>query len=325
MLTAADRDISLEDLEAVLAVVECGQFSRAGEILRRTQPAVSRSVQNIEKSVQTKLLDRGARPTAPTQAGEDFTYEVRRGLFFIARGLRRARSMGRRESSSLEIGYSTFLDPEVLTYLTNISRTASSGFSAVYHSSCTAEIIAKVQAGIWDCGFVVSPASIFDLDNLLIFEDSLCVVMGTGHPLARKKNVALADLVREPLILPARDRNAEFHFWFVDRCERAGAAPEIVQEVSHPHEGILLAARNLGVAVTTKSASRTVRKGSTVLRGIRDEGMAVEIRFVMRREPQSQALQALTQIVRKLTARISSSSTPKAPASIPSSQRSSVA
>ncbi len=316
MLTFADRDISLEDLETVLAVSECGQFTRAGEILRRTQPAITRSVQNVEKSVETKLLDRATRPTVPTPAGEDFTYEVRRGLYFIARGLRKARCLGRGENSRLEIGHTTYLDPAIVTYLSNIARSPNVDFSAVYHSSWSAEIVANVQARVWDCGFVVSPASTFDLDSMPILEDPLCLVMASNHPLARQRAVQLRDLLNQRLILPARDRNLEFRSWFIERCERTGVTPKIIQEVTHPHEGVLLAAENIGLAVTTLSAAKTMRKGSTVWRRLSDEGMAVEIQFVLRSEMRSQALIAFTNAVTRLQRRIAHPHRRKGPVSV---------
>ena len=314
MLTFADRDLSLEDLESVLAVSECGTFSGAGDALRRTQPAITRSVQNVEKSVETRLLNRAARPTIPTPAGEDFAYDVRRGLFFITRGLRKARCMGRSQNSKLEVGHTTYLEPAIVTYLSNIARAPNIGFSALYHSSWSAEIVANVRAGVWDCGFVVSPASTFDLESMPILKDPLCVVMASDHSLARKKTVQLKDLLNQRLILPARERNLEFRSWFIARCNQVGVKPMIVQEVAHPHEGVLLAAAKIGLAITNLSTARTMRKGSTVWRRLSDEDMAVEIQFVLRREARSQALIAFINAVTRLRGRIAHPERRKAPA-----------
>jgi DNA-binding transcriptional LysR family regulator len=316
MLTFADRDLSLEDLESVLTVSECGTFSRAGEALRRTQPAITRSVQNVEKSVETRLLNRAARPTVPTPAGEDFAYEVRRGLFFITRGLRKARCMGRAQNAMLEVGHTAYLEPGIVAYLSNIARSPNVGFSALYHSSWSAEIVANVRSGIWDCGFVVSPASVFDLEAMPILRDPLCVIMASDHPLARKRTVQLSDLENQRLILPARDRNVEFRSWFIGRCEQVGVKPMVVQEVAHPHDGVLLAAAKIGLAITNQSTARTMRKGSTVWRRLSDEDMAVEIQFVLRREARSQALIAFIRTVTKLQRRIVHPEQRKAPSRI---------
>lgn len=316
MLTFADRDVSLEDLETVLTVSECGQFTRAGEMLHRSQPAITRSVQTVEQALETTLLDRTARPASLTPAGEDFRYEARRGLYFIMRGLRKARCIGRCETSKLEIGHSTYLDSAIVAYLSNIATSPNVGFSAVYHSSWSAEIVANVRAGVWDCGFVVSPASTLDLAHMPILKDPLCVVMTSNHPLARKKTVQLEDLYNQRLILPARDRNVAFRSWFIERCERAGVAPKIVQEVTHPHEGVLLAAENIGLAITNQSTARTMRKGFTVWRRLNDEGMAVEIQFVLRRGARSKALAEFTNAVATLQRRISRPEKQKKPVSV---------
>jgi DNA-binding transcriptional LysR family regulator len=300
MLTFADRDVSLEDLETVLTVSEYGTFSRAGEILNRSQPAVTRSVQAVEEALETVLLDRTNRPASLTLAGEDFRYEARKGLYFIMRGFRKARCAGRGENSTLEVGHSTYLDPAVVTYLSNIAKAPNVGFSAVYHSSWSAEIVANVQAGVWDCGFVVSPISTLDLESIPILRDPLCLVMATNHVLAHKRVVQLKDLYNQRLILPSRDRNAAFRSWLVERCERAGVTPRIIQEVSHPHEGILLAAENIGIAITNQSAAETMRRGSAVWRRLSDEDMAMEIQFVVHREARSQALTAFIHAIEKL-------------------------
>jgi DNA-binding transcriptional LysR family regulator len=323
MLTLADRDISLEDLESILTVSECGTFSRAGEALRRTQPAITRSVQNVEKSVETRLLNRAARPTVPTPAGEDFAYEVRRGLFFITRGLRKARCIGRGQNSILEVGHTTYLEPAIVAYLSNIARSPNVGFSALYHSSSSREIVANVRAGVWDCGFIVSPASAVDLESMPILDDPLCVVMPNDHPLARRRSVQLRDLFGQRLILPARDRNFEFRSWFTGRCEQVGVTPLIVQEVAHPHEGVSLAAAKIGLAVTNQSTARTMRKGFTVWRRLSDEGMAVAIQFVLRREARSPALSSFINVVTRLQKRNVHPEMRKPPASVEPQERSS--
>ena len=300
MLTLADRDISLEDLETVLTVSEYGSFSRAAEILNRSQPAITRSVQNVEEALETMLLDRATRPASLTAAGEDFRYQARKGLYFIMRGFRKARCVGRGENAMLEIGHSTYLDPSVVTYLSNVAKTPNVGFSAVCHSSWSGEIVAKVQAGVWDCGFVISPISTLDLESMPVLRDPLCVVVAANHPLARKRTVQLRDLFNQRLILPSRDRNPAFRSWLIERLERAGVTPRIVQEVTHPHEGILLAAENIGVAVSNQSAAETMRKGLAVWRRLSDEGLAMQIQFVTRREARSSALAAFIHTVERL-------------------------
>ncbi|QEH38222.1 HTH-type transcriptional regulator GbpR [Aquisphaera giovannonii] len=53
----------------VLALVECGNFHKAAESLRVTQPALSKSIQGIERELGVRLFDRHGKAVAPTVFG----------------------------------------------------------------------------------------------------------------------------------------------------------------------------------------------------------------------------------------------------------------
>lgn len=60
----------LRQLEHFLAVVECGTVSKAGERLNITQPALSRSLQNLEYELKTPLFSRSKNKVTLTKTGE---------------------------------------------------------------------------------------------------------------------------------------------------------------------------------------------------------------------------------------------------------------
>ncbi len=60
----------LRQLEHFLAVVECGTVSKAGERLNITQPALSRSLQNLECELKTPLFARSKNKVTLTKTGE---------------------------------------------------------------------------------------------------------------------------------------------------------------------------------------------------------------------------------------------------------------
>ena len=65
---AMDLDIDL--LRCFVAVAETGSFTLAGDVVGRTQSAVSQRVKRLEELVQKRLLDRGGRSLALTLDGE---------------------------------------------------------------------------------------------------------------------------------------------------------------------------------------------------------------------------------------------------------------
>lgn len=62
--------MDLQALEAFLAVAETGSFSRAGEKLFLTQPAISKRIANLEIQLSAPLFDRIGRDVYLTEAGE---------------------------------------------------------------------------------------------------------------------------------------------------------------------------------------------------------------------------------------------------------------
>ncbi|MGC7532298.1 LysR family transcriptional regulator, partial [Pandoraea pneumonica] len=62
-------NISLRQLKVFLAVAEHGSFSRAGEDIGLTQPAVSRCIRELEQELGLKLVDRTTREVTLTEVG----------------------------------------------------------------------------------------------------------------------------------------------------------------------------------------------------------------------------------------------------------------
>ena len=61
--------MEFKQLRHFVAVVECGTLSGAAEILNITQPALTRSIKNLEGDLEAQLLERQSRGVIPTEAG----------------------------------------------------------------------------------------------------------------------------------------------------------------------------------------------------------------------------------------------------------------
>lgn len=62
----------LTSMETFVRVVETGSFSSAARYLRLGQPAVSKTVAQLERRLGVKLLTRSTRGLSPTEAGQSF-------------------------------------------------------------------------------------------------------------------------------------------------------------------------------------------------------------------------------------------------------------
>ena len=72
-----ERRLKLHDVRVLIAVVEAGSMHKAAERLRTSQPAISRTIADLEHVVGVRLLERSPRGIEPTPYGRVL---VKRGV-----------------------------------------------------------------------------------------------------------------------------------------------------------------------------------------------------------------------------------------------------
>lgn len=296
--------VNIDDIETALQVIECKHFTRVGAKLHKDQTTVSRCIKRVEREVGAELIDRSAHPVRPTKAGAVFLYWGRKGLHALSRGFTEVRRANEPRHAVLQVGYTSYIDLDVLAYIEHTGSRLDSGFAHSEHSSSTSETIALVSSGKWDCGFIITPAATDHLVGVPIYQEPFGMVMPSDHPLARKRKLAVSDLRGAALILPAKDRNTGFRNWFVERCGAEGVNLKIAHEVANPHEAWFLASQRAGLALMPKSAYRNARSGSTVFRPFAGDDLYAEIQLVFRDESLSHLLATFVKAVLRMRERL---------------------
>src|SRR5258705_3145603 len=86
----------LASMETFIRVVETGSFSGAARQLRVGQPAVSKTVAQLESYLGVKLLTRSTRGLTPTEAGLGYFERAKRAIEEADQAEVAARGGGRR-------------------------------------------------------------------------------------------------------------------------------------------------------------------------------------------------------------------------------------
>ena len=73
-------DVELRHLRAFVTVARSRSFTRAAEQLLITQPALSRTIRQLESALQVTLLDRSSRHVGLTDVGTEFLRNAERVL-----------------------------------------------------------------------------------------------------------------------------------------------------------------------------------------------------------------------------------------------------
>lgn len=198
----AERRPDLEDLDLLMLVARTGSLGRAAEELSVSQPAVSRRIARLERSLGIVLLHRGHRGTLLTTAGRVVVGWASTLLASATEfeesveAMRRERAVTLRVSASMTIA--EYLAPSWLTRLRE--REPGAVLSLSVHNS--SDVAKEVESGRADVGFVESPAVRPSLRRRRIGWDELKVLVSPEHPWARRRTpISPAALVREPLLV----------------------------------------------------------------------------------------------------------------------------
>ncbi|MBL8214041.1 MAG: LysR family transcriptional regulator [Bryobacterales bacterium] len=191
--------MELYPLKVFLTVANEKSFSRAGEKLLRTQPAISLAVQRLETQLGEKLIDRSGKDLILTDAGKVVAEYARRFENLeqeLATALTELRDhsagrliVGANESTSLyllqHIERYRRLYPKVKV---QVRRTLSS------------RIPAQLIDGDLELGVLSYDPNDERLTTVTIFTDHLAFVVSPEHRFARREAVSITELGMETFV-----------------------------------------------------------------------------------------------------------------------------
>src|SRR5215467_14610034 len=99
-----ERRLKLHDVRVLMSVVQAGSMSKAAERLGTAQPALSRSIAELEHALGVQLLDRGPRGVEPTDYGRAL---IKRGIAVfdeLRQGVKDIESISDPTTGELRIG-----------------------------------------------------------------------------------------------------------------------------------------------------------------------------------------------------------------------------
>jgi DNA-binding transcriptional LysR family regulator len=194
------RRIKLQDLHVLMTVVHAGSMRKAATLLNTTQPAISRSIAELEHTIGVRLLDRGSQGVEPTQYGRAL---LKRGVAVfdeLKQGVQDIEFLSNPEAGELRIGSGTALAEGIV--LAAIDRLSRRYPRVVYHvvAGGLSALYEELRGRRIELGFAGTPRlnSEEDIDVEVLFEEPLIVVAGIENPWVRRRKINLAELVNEP-------------------------------------------------------------------------------------------------------------------------------
>lgn len=191
--------MDINQLEVLVTVAREKSFSRAAEVLGRTQPAVSQAIRRLEMEVDEKLFDRSSKDGTLTSAGETLLDYARQML-----NLRHSATMALREMRNLHSGKVTISANEhTVFYLLPVIeafRRLHPMIKIEVQRGVASRIPNQITAREVELGVISFKPNDNSLRSVSVMTDELLLIVSPKHPLAGRSSVSVVDLADETFI-----------------------------------------------------------------------------------------------------------------------------
>ncbi|MED4636295.1 LysR family transcriptional regulator [Peribacillus frigoritolerans] len=234
-------------IELIVRISETGSFTKAGEELHMTQPAVSRTVATIESQLGTKLIERDKKN------GLFFTDVGERVLVIFRKILSELQKVDELVAAEqgLEIGkvhvgaYRT----ACTRFIPKIIRTMENqypGLEIKLSEGSVDQVKEWLRSKCIDVGIIIPPDK--DFDTVPLMKDQLIVLMHSSHPLYQKETIGIPDLQGEDILIGKGGYEVQVHALF----KEYNLTPKVRFEMDYIETGLSMIQEGLGITITTK-------------------------------------------------------------------------
>jgi DNA-binding transcriptional LysR family regulator len=273
--------MDINQLEVLVTVAREKSFSRAAEVLDRTQPAVSQAVRRLEQEVGEKLFDRSSKDGTLTSAGETLLDYARQML-----NLRHSATTALREMRNLHSGKVTISANEhTVFYLLPVIEAFRKKHPMIkieVQRGVASRIPNQITAREVELGVISFKPNDASLRSISVMNDELLLIVSPKHKLAGKPTVSLRDLADETFIAhnapsPYRQRVIETFTKFDTRLNISVELPSL--------EAIKrLVETGIGVALVPKlSAKAEIASGQLHGLSVREMKLERKLNIVYRK------------------------------------------
>jgi len=201
------RRVKLHDLHVLMTVVQTGSMGKAAERLNTVQPAVSRSMAELEHALGVRLLDRNRQGVEPTEYGRALLDCAVAVFDDLRQGIKNIDFLTDPTAGEVRIGCNPLL---AATFVSAVADRLSRRYPRMVFHFVEAHVETLYQElSRRNVDFLIArrlgPISDERLEFEFLFDDSYVVVVGAQSLWVPRRRIKLAELVNEPWTLPPPD------------------------------------------------------------------------------------------------------------------------
>ncbi len=291
--------MELRHIRYFLAVAEEMNFTRAAEKLYIAQPPLSRTIQDLEDELGTKLFLRKPHHLELTEAGVLFRQYGTRILELSDRSIEDVKAMDSGLSGTIYFsnveGHAPFL---LSKWIADFKKEHPFVQYNLWNGN-TDDVISRVKRGLCDLAVILPPFDPEGLSIYQVFAEPWVAIMPVDHPLATEEGseIELKKLAPYDLIIPSRhSRLREIEDWFA----LSGQKPKVRCYIAHTLSAYELVSHGVGIAIYPASASDIISHSSLMIKPIKKPSIVAEYFLAWNKErPMSRVTEMFLEYIKR--------------------------
>jgi LysR family hydrogen peroxide-inducible transcriptional activator len=288
--------VEFRHLEYLVAIDERKNFTKAAEQVYRSQPAVSQQIRGLEADIGFPVFERHGRDgVTATPAGELVLGWARTILAERSEVFAIARAINRGEVPPLRMGFSSFVNQNLLTQFRQSYSELFPKCEVVVSGSDSAAILQRLSTGTLDCAILPCPIDSKDLDVITIAQSQLVVCMRSDDALASHTHLDLHEVAPRIRVFRDPDVHPSAHAQLVHLFAEAGIPLSLGNSVSNKADIQWMVRENYGLALIDETLP--LEAGLTT-RPIAGVNWSVQTAFVAKKSGEHIALSFILKFLR---------------------------
>lgn len=273
--------MDINQLEVLVVVARERSFSRAAEVLSRTQPAISQAVRRLETEIGEKLFDRSSKDGTLTLAGEVLLDYAKQML-----NLRQTAHSAIKEMRDLHHGKVTISANEhTVFYLLPIIHEFRKLYPMIkieVQRGVASRIPKEITAREVELGVISFKPTDTSVKSIPVLVDELALIVAPNHPLANKTSVSVKELGVETFI--AHNAHSPYRQKVIETFEKNNTRLNISVELPSLEAIKKLVEKGAGVALVPKlSAQSEIADGHLKALSVQEMKLERRLNIIYRR------------------------------------------
>lgn len=262
--------MELLHLRYFCTVARLENISRAAREHHIPQPAMSRTISQLEKELGVSLFDRTSNRLSLTEDGRQFYTYVTKGLLAIDDAVQCIQKKEASATTDIRLLLNTNRDI-ILRFISNfIKRNPEANFLIDHTNSSPSKGTSGQNLNHHLCISALPVRSEFNR-SIPLLKERLMIAVYHEHPFASRDSIALQELAHERFVLLSS--SFRMHTFFLDYCRANGLELQISMYCADPSYVRYVVDLGLGISLMPERSWQSLIPSNTVLVPLQEDNL----------------------------------------------------